>query len=117
MVLRCCSSTAACSPSTSDVVGLLGHLDVSQVDLFGFSVGGAVALRLVIRNPELVRKAILSSVSFDTSGDRPENAGAVGGMKVLPPSQLAVFPGTTHFTGLARTALVLDAVTAFLDAS
>ena len=30
----------------SDVVGLLKHLDVRQVDLFGFSVGGAVALYL-----------------------------------------------------------------------
>src|SRR3712207_3445754 len=28
---------------TSDVVGLLAHLDLAQVDVFGFSVGGAVA--------------------------------------------------------------------------
>ena len=34
----------------------------------------------------------------------------------VPSSQLAVFPGTTHFFGLARTALVLDAVLTFLDA-
>jgi len=34
----------------------------------------------------------------------------------VPASQLAIFPGTTHFTGLARTPLVLDAVTTFLDA-
>jgi hypothetical protein len=27
-----------------------------------------------------------------------------------------VFPGTTHFFGLARTALVLDVVLTFLDA-
>jgi hypothetical protein len=32
----------------------------------------------------------------------------------VPASQLAVFPGTTHFNGLARTALVLDVVTTFL---
>ncbi|HET9860891.1 MAG TPA: alpha/beta hydrolase, partial [Nocardioidaceae bacterium] len=35
----------------------------------------------------------------------------------VPASQLAVFPGTTHFYGLARTALVVDVVTTFLDAS
>ena len=29
----------------------------------------------------------------------------------VPSSQLAVFPGTTHFFGLSRTALVLDVVT------
>ena len=34
----------------------------------------------------------------------------------VPSSQLAVFPGTTHFFGLARTALVLDVVQKFLDA-
>jgi len=34
----------------------------------------------------------------------------------VPSSQLAVFPGTTHFFGLARTELVLDVVLHFLDA-
>ncbi len=34
----------------------------------------------------------------------------------VPASQLAVFPGTTHFHGMSRTALVVDVVTTFLDA-
>jgi pimeloyl-ACP methyl ester carboxylesterase len=34
----------------------------------------------------------------------------------VPASQLAVFPGTTHFNGLARTELALDVVLHFLDA-
>jgi pimeloyl-ACP methyl ester carboxylesterase len=34
----------------------------------------------------------------------------------VPASQLAVFPGTTHFFGLARTELVRDVVLRFLDA-
>ena len=34
----------------------------------------------------------------------------------VPSSQLAVFPGTTHFFGLARTELVLNTVLGFLDA-
>ncbi|WP_349426191.1 MerR family transcriptional regulator [Microbacterium sp. LWS13-1.2] len=33
----------------------------------------------------------------------------------VPASQLAVFPGTTHFFGLARTDLVRDVVVGFLD--
>ncbi|WP_238161404.1 alpha/beta fold hydrolase [Kribbella antibiotica] len=65
----------------SDVVGLLRELDVPQVDLFGFSVGGAVALELAINHPELVRKAVISSVSYRLDGMRPENS-AVGEMKV-----------------------------------
>jgi pimeloyl-ACP methyl ester carboxylesterase len=183
----------------SDVVGLLQHLQVARADVFGFSVGGAVALHLAIRHPELVRKLIVSSASFHPDGDREENTDAVGAMTVdmiagtpmeqeyraksphpdglqdlldklgtfdegftgwsdsdiagigaptlitvgdcdavhlghmvrflqlrggdvngdfvgVPSSQLAVFPGTTHFFGLARTALVLDVVQTFLDA-
>jgi len=183
----------------ADVVGLLQSLDVEKVDVFGFSVGGAVALHLAIEHPQLVRKAIISSVSYHPDGDRPENREAVGAMTVdmiagtpmeqaylaksphpdqehlqtlldklgdfgvtswsdddirgiaaptlltfgdcdavtlehavrflqlrggdvngdflgVPSSQLAIFPGTTHFFGLARTTLVLDVVQAFLDA-
>ena len=188
-----------CADLASDVVGLLRHLNVPQADVFGFSVGGGVALHLAIRHPELVRKVIVSSVSFHPDGDRPENAEAVGGLTVdmiagtpmeqqyraksphpdrlqdlldklgtfdegfpgwsddeiraisaptlitvgdcdavklehavrflqlrggdvngdfvgVPASQLAVFPGTTHFYGLARTNLVQDVVLTFLDA-
>ena len=184
----------------SDVVGLLEHLGVPQVDVFGFSIGGAVALHLAIRHPELVRKLVVSSVSYHPDGDRGENAGAIAELTVdmiagtpmeaeflaksptpdrlqdvltkiahfdegfagwadadvegiaaptlitvrdcdivtldhavrflrlrggdvngdfvgVPASQLAVFPGTTHFFGLSRTALVLDVVTTFLDTS
>jgi pimeloyl-ACP methyl ester carboxylesterase len=183
----------------SDVVGLLRHLDVAQADVFGFSVGGAVALHLAIKHPELVRKLVVSSVSFHPDGDRPEDSEAVEALTVdaiagtpmeqdyrakspnpdklqdlldklgrfdagftgwadadiqgiaaptlitvgdcdavrldhvvrflqlrggdvngdlvgVPASQLAVFPGTTHFFGLAKTELVLGAVLSFLDA-
>jgi pimeloyl-ACP methyl ester carboxylesterase len=183
----------------SDVVSLLQHLGVARADVFGFSVGGGVALHLAIRHPELVRKLIVSSASFHPDGDRAENSEAVGAMTVdmvagtpmeqeyraksphpdrlqdlldklgtfdqgftgwsdadisgiaaptlitvgdcdavylnhmvrflqlrggdvngdfagVPSSQLAVFPGTTHFFGLARTPLVLDVVLPFLDA-
>ncbi len=39
--------------------------------------------------------------------------GAAGG---LPHSQLAVLPGTTHFSILARTDLLLPIITPFLNA-
>lgn len=188
-------STAAL---TSDVVALLQHLQLKPVDVFGFSIGGAVALQLAIEHPELVRRAVISSVSFHPDGDRGENTEAVGSMTVdmiastpmeaayraksphpdrlqglldklggfesgpgwsdeaiqgypaptlitlgdcdmveldhavrflrlrggdvngdfagVPASHLAVFPGSTHFSGMARTDLVLPAVTGFLDA-
>lgn len=71
-----------CAGLASDVVGLLRHLDVPRADVFGFSVGGGVALNLAIRHPGLVRKVIVSSASFHPDGDRSENAGEVGGMTV-----------------------------------
>jgi pimeloyl-ACP methyl ester carboxylesterase len=70
------------SDLASDVVGLLQHLDVPQADVFGFSVGGATALHLVIKHPELVRKLIVSSASFHPDGDRQENSEAVGELTV-----------------------------------
>ena len=182
----------------ADVIGLLDHLGLAQVDIFGFSVGGAVALELAVEHPERVRRVVLSSITFHPDGSRPENAAAVGAMTVdmiagtpmhadylakspnpdklqdlldklgafmagpgwtedeirgiaaptlitvgdcdmvrldhavrflqlrggdvngdfvgVPASHLAVFPGTTHFNGMARTGLVVDVVTTFLDA-
>jgi len=185
----------------SDVLGLLEHLGIDNVDVFGFSIGGAVALDLAVHHQGLVRKLIVSSVSFRPEGDRAGNAEAVAEMTVdmiagtpmeeryfavsphpdrehlqglldklarygegeagwsddeiravaaptlftvgdcdmvkldhavkflqlrggdvngdfegVPASQLAVFPGTTHFFGLARTDLVRDVVITFLDA-
>ncbi|MGC5170683.1 alpha/beta fold hydrolase [Microbacterium sp. DT81.1] len=185
----------------SDVLGLLDHLGIDRVDVFGNSVGGAVALYLAIKAPERVRKLIVASTTFDDSGMRGGNAEVVGAMTVdmiagtpmeqaylaksphpdhahlqalldklgatyesgfegwseddirtiaaptlitvgdcdmvsldhavrflrlrggdvngdfdgVPASQLAVFPGTTHFFGLARTNLVSDVVRTFLD--
>ena len=66
----------------SDVVGLLQHLGVARADVFGFSVGGAVALHLGVKHPELIRKLIVASASFHPDGVRPENAGAVASMTV-----------------------------------
>ncbi|WP_433035025.1 alpha/beta fold hydrolase [Actinomycetospora sp. CA-053990] len=79
-----------------DVVALLAHLGVGQVDVFGFSVGGAVALELLVNHPELVRRAVISSVSFTPDGMRPENA-AVGEMKV------EMIEGTRWRTPTARS--------------
>ena len=66
----------------SDVAGVLQHLGVAQVDIFGFSVGGATALYLAIKHPELVRKLIVSSATFHPAGARPENSDAVGSLTV-----------------------------------
>ena len=50
----------------------VAEIGLAQVDLFGFSVGGAVALRLAIEHPERVRRLVASSITFDDKGSRPE---------------------------------------------
>ncbi len=62
-----------------DVVGLLDHLGLAEVDLFGFSIGGAVALRLAVEHPERVRRLVVSSITFHPDGSRPgEHRGGRG---------------------------------------
>jgi hypothetical protein len=53
---------------------------------------------------------VLVAVQFLQLREGDVNGDFVG----VPASQLAVFPGTTHFNGLARTDLVLDVVRPFL---
>ena len=51
-----------------DTAALIRHLQIDAADLFGFSMGGAIALQLAIRHPGLVRKLVLASASFRSDG-------------------------------------------------
>lgn len=55
-----------------DVIELLCVLDISQTDIFGYSTGAGVALQVAIRRPDVIRKLILASVSYKSSGRHPE---------------------------------------------
>jgi pimeloyl-ACP methyl ester carboxylesterase len=55
-----------------DVAALLGQLGIAQADLFGYSLGGGVALRTAIQHPECVRKLVLVSIPFSDTGWFPE---------------------------------------------
>ena len=58
-----------------DVAGLLGHLGVAQgeqADVFGFSLGGGVALQLALDYPELVGRLIVASAGYSADGTHPE---------------------------------------------
>jgi len=51
-----------------DAAALLGHLGVERADVMGFSMGGAAALQLAIRHPEVLRKLVVASASFASDG-------------------------------------------------
>ena len=55
-----------------DIAGLIDLLGFEKVDLFGYSLGGGVALRTAIQYPGKVRKLILVSTPFKQAGWFPE---------------------------------------------
>jgi pimeloyl-ACP methyl ester carboxylesterase len=56
-----------------DTAALLRRLNVSHVDVVGFSDGGILALMLAIRHPELVRRVVISGVNIAPEGLNPDD--------------------------------------------
>ncbi|MBA3678346.1 MAG: alpha/beta hydrolase [Sphingosinicella sp.] len=55
-----------------DMSKILTKLGYGQVDVFGYSMGGAVALQLALQHPEQVRRLALLSAGFAQDGFYPE---------------------------------------------
>jgi pimeloyl-ACP methyl ester carboxylesterase/mannose-6-phosphate isomerase-like protein (cupin superfamily) len=55
-----------------DIAALLRHLVIEEADVFGYSMGGGVALQVAIRHPEVVRKLVVASASYTSDGMYPE---------------------------------------------
>lgn len=51
-----------------DTAALLAHLDIGEADVFGFSMGGGIALQLAIRHPGVVGKLVVASTSYTSDG-------------------------------------------------
>jgi pimeloyl-ACP methyl ester carboxylesterase len=60
-----------------DFAGLLDHLGLAQADLFGYSLGAAVAMQVAIRHPGRVRRLACMSVTYRSAGMHPEMGEAV----------------------------------------
>ena len=71
-----------------DVAALLQYLKINNADIFGYSLGGEVALQLTIRHPELVRKQIIVSSTYKTDGWSKETRA------ILPTLTPAMFEGS-----------------------
>jgi pimeloyl-ACP methyl ester carboxylesterase len=56
----------------NDIAGLIRHLDLSEPDVMGYSLGGGAALRLAIQYPDLVRRLVLLAVPCARNGWFPE---------------------------------------------
>jgi pimeloyl-ACP methyl ester carboxylesterase len=51
-----------------DAAGLLGHLEIEDADVVGYSMGAGVTLQMAIRHPEVVRRAVVASASYTSDG-------------------------------------------------
>lgn len=55
-----------------DTAALLDHLNIDQVDVFGYSTGGSVALAFAMRHPQRLRKLVVVSGIYNAQGYPPE---------------------------------------------
>jgi pimeloyl-ACP methyl ester carboxylesterase len=53
---------------------------VTNADVFGYSLGGGVALQMAIRHPDMVRRLVIASTPFSTDGWNPAILDAMGGL-------------------------------------
>ena len=45
-----------------DIIAVMDHLDIARADLFGYSMGGGIALRLLAAHPKRFAAAIVGGV-------------------------------------------------------
>ena len=64
-----------------DVADAILKLGLGQADVLGYSMGAAVALHVVVRHPEVVRKLIFVSATYTLSGVHPGLMEGLGEMK------------------------------------
>jgi pimeloyl-ACP methyl ester carboxylesterase len=60
-----------------DTAALLHQLKIEDADVFGYSLGGMIALGLAIQHPELVRKVAVICAPYSFDGFLPEVQGAI----------------------------------------
>jgi len=59
-----------------DVEGLLDYLKIDNADVAGYSMGGSIAYQFAVQSPERLRKLVIISSTYKTSGWLPVVNGA-----------------------------------------
>jgi pimeloyl-ACP methyl ester carboxylesterase len=81
-----------------DVASALRHLGIERADIFGYSMGAAVALQVVIRHPDMVRKLVLASVTYNLNGVHP---GLMEGLADMKPEMMFGSPWHEEYIRIA----------------
>jgi len=81
-----------------DTAAALRDLGIEEADIFGYSMGASVALHLAIRHPDVVRKLVLASVTYNLSGIHP---GLMEGLAEMKPEMMFGSPWHEEYTRIA----------------
>lgn len=101
----------------SDVAGVMDYLKIDSADMAGYSFGGAVAYQFAIQSPKRLRKLVIISSTYKSSGWIPEINNAFKSWKPefftntpLKTAYDAVAPDKTKWTNF------IEQMIAFADA-
>ncbi|HST05444.1 MAG TPA: alpha/beta hydrolase [Chloroflexia bacterium] len=81
-----------------DIAALLQQLNIKSADVFGYSLGAGVGVHMVLRRPELVRKLVLASITYNKAGFYP---GFLDGMGNLSPDMMVGSPWHEEYMRIA----------------
>lgn len=97
----------------SDVLGVMDYLKIDSADVVGYSMGGSVAYEFAIQNPKRLKKLVIISSTYKSSGWLPQ---VTNGFKNMKPEFLtntplkaaynAVAPDTTKWTKFLEQMIV-----------
>ncbi|MCB0777833.1 MAG: alpha/beta hydrolase [Chitinophagaceae bacterium] len=65
----------------SDVEKLMDYLEIDSADVAGYSMGGSIAYQFAVQSPERLRKLVIISSTYKTSGWLPDVNGAFDDFK------------------------------------
>jgi pimeloyl-ACP methyl ester carboxylesterase len=82
----------------SDVEGVMNYLKVDSADVAGYSMGGSVAYQLAIQSPKRVRRLVIISSTYKTTGWLPQVS---NGLKALKPEFLTNTPMKAAYDAVA----------------
>jgi pimeloyl-ACP methyl ester carboxylesterase len=81
-----------------DTAAALQYLGIERSDFFGYSTGAGIALQVAIRHPEIVRKLVLASVTYNLSGVHP---GLMEGLAEMKPEMMFGSPWHEEYMRIA----------------
>ncbi|HEU4609573.1 MAG TPA: alpha/beta hydrolase [Chitinophagaceae bacterium] len=82
----------------ADVEEVMNYLKIDSADVAGYSFGGAVAYQFAIQSPERLRKLVIISATYKSSGWLPE---VINAFKTMKPEFFANTPMKAAYDAVA----------------